>query len=532
MLTPGQLKTLKEAATPWPAEKPKIKASRSRWFHRVHQEVFQQLFKEFPNGTYLELGTWTGMGSTRYVLDHYPGMKVIAIDTFKGSPEHQRKEDWKKIADSLWQHFCVNIWQHHHRVFPFRMTTVNGMEAVAATGVQPDIVYIDAAHDEASVYNDIETALKCFPKAVIVGDDFVPANVAGHPGVRLGVERAIAAGLIEPDEFHHRQRVWYLSRNRKDIDARSQAKEAAPYKGKKLLLRSELKKNSRSEIASQRIKPSRNSMEFDPESVPAGVRKQVTADVVLPYCESNLEFVRDAVESVLNQNDAKVIVHLISDGVPDTFDNVRLRFADLPNVRTYYNEKSGPYIATNRVFQFLETEYMVVMDSDDISMPQRVWRSIMAMEYANCDAYGGTMEQFVDYRYSNPDLVSRLQREPTAFSGGPNNILIHGAQTTRVAAFRELNGYKDNICGSDWHFHRRMIHAGMRVYYSDHIVCLRRLHSASLTNGPEWASGGENRKVINKSNSEDYQAMNAGADPRKFGNLDRHLKSKLITRTN
>ena len=286
------------------------------------------------------------------------------------------------------------------------------------------------------------------------------------------------------------------------------------------------------ELAHQRVKLCIPIIENDPESVPQGPRQQVTADVVLPYCASNLEFTREAVESVLNQNDAKIILHLISDGVPEAIDNIRLRFGDLPNVRTYCNQRSGPYIAVNRVFQFLETDYMVIMDSDDVSLPQRVWRSVMAMESSGCDAYGGTMEQFIDYRYSSPKLLERLKKEPVVRSGGDDNILIHGAQTTRTAAFARMNGYKDNFCGSDWHFHRRMINAGLRVYYSSHVVCLRRLHTASLTNGAEWGLEKSNRNEINKQNSADYRAMNDGADPAKFGNLDRHLKSRLIVRTN
>lgn len=152
------------------------------------------------------------MGSTRYMLDRYPQLKVIAIDTFKGSAEHQRNTEWKPIADNLWQHFCVNVWMHRQRVFPFRMTTVEGMKAVVAIDIQPDIVYIDAAHDADNVYADVSTALECFPGAIIVGDDYLPKG-AGHPGVRLGIERVMDEGLIKPKEFKHRQRVWYLTRN-------------------------------------------------------------------------------------------------------------------------------------------------------------------------------------------------------------------------------------------------------------------------------------------------------------------------------
>lgn len=212
MLTQDQTNKLKAIATPWPKQKPSLKPSSSRWFNQHHAATFRQLIKPHGSGLYLEVGTWTGMGSTKFVAETFPELSLICIDTFEGSEEHQRIEAYKPIAAKLWDHFCVNHWHNQHRLFPLRVRSTAGMQAVATIGLEPDVIYIDAAHDAESVYLDLKAALECFPKAVIVGDDYL-AQGPGHPGVRLGIEKAVAKGLITSQEFKHNHRVWYLNRN-------------------------------------------------------------------------------------------------------------------------------------------------------------------------------------------------------------------------------------------------------------------------------------------------------------------------------
>lgn len=202
---------LQSVATPWPAEKPKIKPSQVKWFHGAHRNVFNKLCGQHPQGIYLELGTWTGVGSTKFVLDRFPQMSVIGIDHFKGSSEHQRKDEYRPIAENLWEHFCCNLWNYRDRLYPISNNTIDAMKSVAAAGIKPDVIYIDAAHEQEAVYNDLKTALELFPGAIIVGDDYIAPHL--HPGVWKAIDQAVKEGLITSQEFKNERRVWYLTRN-------------------------------------------------------------------------------------------------------------------------------------------------------------------------------------------------------------------------------------------------------------------------------------------------------------------------------
>lgn len=214
MLTTQQSQKLETVSTAWPASKPDFKPNKSKWFSNNHAAVFSRLLNSKPNGIYLELGTWTGAGSASFVLGTFPAMTVVCVDTFNGSEEHLAHPVQSKIAANLWPIFCVNCWEERERTYPIRKPSVEGMHAFATTGLSPDFIYIDAAHDADSVFADVEAALKLFPKAVVFGDDYVLPN-RGHRGVYDALERAKKEKLIRSEELRNFDRIWYLTRNLK-----------------------------------------------------------------------------------------------------------------------------------------------------------------------------------------------------------------------------------------------------------------------------------------------------------------------------
>ena len=120
----------------------------------------------------LELGSWLGK-STRFLLDAAPKATVIAVDHWKGTlqimsdaPEQGRK------FPILYDQFLSNCWEYKDRLIPVKNNTVEAMGEVYNLGIRPDLVYVDASHDYDSAIADLTEAVKLFPNAVFVGDDF------------------------------------------------------------------------------------------------------------------------------------------------------------------------------------------------------------------------------------------------------------------------------------------------------------------------------------------------------------------------
>jgi hypothetical protein len=207
------LKTLR-TQYPWPDERPDAPRDMHKWFNeRENARVFDFLLLGHGKGkhTYAEIGTWTGGGSTSWVLNN-TALHVICIDTWEGSREHHKHSDYARRLPTLYDTFCVNTWHFRDRATPMRERSEHGLEIMREYDVHPDYIYVDGSHEEDDVYNDISKSLGLFPSAVIFGDDFT--NGSGElTAIAAAVDRCYADGLFTPHEFQRIGRCWWLTRN-------------------------------------------------------------------------------------------------------------------------------------------------------------------------------------------------------------------------------------------------------------------------------------------------------------------------------
>lgn len=158
---------------PWPIECPDFPRNLTGWFCGENMRMLENAIKETGAQVVLELGSWLGL-STDFLCKQVTktGGVVIAIDHWKGSSEHQVVPEWKAVLPTLYETFLVNLWKFRDICIPVRETTLEGMRLIHSLGIEPDVIYVDASHEEEFVIQDVGTALDLFPKAKIIGDDF------------------------------------------------------------------------------------------------------------------------------------------------------------------------------------------------------------------------------------------------------------------------------------------------------------------------------------------------------------------------
>lgn len=140
--------------------------------------MLQRRLAERKPSLVLEIGSWLG-GSTRVIADSSQA-HVIAIDTWLGSEEHQTGTAWdqrheahREVRTHLFHTFTLNCSNYHEVITPLRATSLAGLHEVHSYGLQPGLVFIDGAHDKASVAADLLTTHELFGKdAWIVIDDY------------------------------------------------------------------------------------------------------------------------------------------------------------------------------------------------------------------------------------------------------------------------------------------------------------------------------------------------------------------------
>jgi len=271
----------------------------------------------------------------------------------------------------------------------------------------------------------------------------------------------------------------------------------------------------------------------------AASRPRVRCDAVIPYDPANLPFLPAAIQSTLNQQHADVVVHAVNDGFDDTLDaHIRRDFGDVDNVRLYRNPKPvGPYVTTNRLFDHLVTDFVLIHDSDDLAAPYRAWRSVTALEQTGADVFGGAMEQFVDESADGEyrrELLERAEKRPVLFSGerwplAPLGAIVNGAMTVRRDAFFRLGGFADWFTDADLEFATRLLAAGYRVHVSDQVTGRRRMHVESLSHRPDAALQ-QRRDEYHAEMRRRYAHWRCnGFDPREYGTLDRDRTDGKLT---
>ena len=136
----------------------------------------------------LEIGSWIGSSAVSWKAaseKYEQDTTIYCIDTWLGSPEHYLStagNEWDieklSIADkgpTFFEEFLRNIHSSGYSkcILPMRADSHSALKYLASQKVVFDIIYVDGAHDEISVFRDVTHAFGLLTEGgVICGDDF------------------------------------------------------------------------------------------------------------------------------------------------------------------------------------------------------------------------------------------------------------------------------------------------------------------------------------------------------------------------
>lgn len=179
----------------WPKEKPTTPPDTHHWLCQGNMMLLDHFIKELNPEFILELGSWTGGGSTTFLLNKAPNSHLICVDhwskdwkdhtngdttghpevnedgTVKKTDKHGNITDLSHI-ENLWESFLQNTWEHQHHCTPLRHKTDVGLDILHKMNIPIKLIYIDAHHHFEGVVHDVMKCAEYFPEAVLVGDDW------------------------------------------------------------------------------------------------------------------------------------------------------------------------------------------------------------------------------------------------------------------------------------------------------------------------------------------------------------------------
>ena len=126
--------------------------------------------------------------------------------------------------------------------------------------------------------------------------------------------------------------------------------------------------------------------------------------VIIPFY-NGVEWLSEAVQSVLNQTYNNIEIIVINDGSPENIDGFLKKFGD--KIIYKYKENGGAATARNLAMSIATGDYLAFLDSDDIWLPDKTEKQVAFMESA------GAAWSHTGFYYWNPmnDKLKKISNE-------------------------------------------------------------------------------------------------------------------------
>ncbi len=221
------------------------------------------------------------------------------------------------------------------------------------------------------------------------------------------------------------------------------------------------------------------------------------------------DLVIQAIESVLHQTYPDFEVLVINDGSTDHTRAVLEGITDR-RVKSIHQINSGLPAARNQGIKLANGKYIAFLDDDDLWLPNKLARQMQCMKlhpevdwvscgYATIDFQGNYLGHQVNPWVWKPvlDLSTWLYGCPTI----PSCVLVKKEWLTRA------NGFDEELSQSeDWDLWLRLSNQGCRMEWVRDMLCLYRVHPASMVHNTSRQSQNMVRVVEKFFNQPDLPA--------------------------
>jgi glycosyltransferase involved in cell wall biosynthesis len=185
------------------------------------------------------------------------------------------------------------------------------------------------------------------------------------------------------------------------------------------------------------------------------------------------KFLKEAINSILNQTFRDFEFIIVNDGSTDSTKEILEQYSD-PRIQVFHQSNQGCAIARNRAIAQAKGQYIAIMDSDDVSLPDRLIRTVVYLDkHPKVVLVGGSY--IVKRENTNAEKIIRLPTEDEVLRRcllrydpfkDPTNLI-------RKDAFEKAGGYKLGH-GFDYELYSRLANMGKLANIQEPLALIRR----------------------------------------------------------
>lgn len=192
-------------------------------------------------------------------------------------------------------------------------------------------------------------------------------------------------------------------------------------------------------------------------------------------------FISESISSVLSQSYGNFELLIVNDGSNDKTVDIVNSFQD-ERIRLIHNSRNRGLVYTrNRVLEEARGEYIAVLDSDDIAVPERIQLQYEFMSHrpdvALCSGHAEVIDESGAFTGEKFIVPTGDHVEMHMLFGNP---FVNSAAIFKTSVFRELKGYGQYPVSEDFDFFLRLAEK-YPVTNLDHVLVKYRKHKQSTS---------------------------------------------------
>lgn len=210
---------------------------------------------------------------------------------------------------------------------------------------------------------------------------------------------------------------------------------------------------------------------------------QPLVSVIIPsYNQAN--FVKSAIESVLNQSYRQIEIIVVNDGSTDNTLDVIKKITTKEKISIVTTRNRGLAAARNTGLEQAAGNFVAFLDSDDLYLPHKLSLHIdFLLSHPDIDI------SYSETRYFNnkPEDAFSIGKRPQ-IEGDPFSKLIRGnfipsnAFVVKTDMIRKIGGYDPSLrAHEDWDMLLRLSLSGAQFGYINAVTNLVRIHASNMT---------------------------------------------------